>query len=66
MAFGELDLVVLIIRNDGEFAAPHRPGDWQQMLLRQREDDRNRLQLRYHHKSRRIGRMHDVALVDEP
>ena len=37
-----------------------------ELTLRQGEDDGNRLQLGDDDKAGRIGRMHDVALIDEP
>jgi hypothetical protein len=40
--------------------------DGRELALRQGEDDGNRLELGHDDKARRIGRMHDVALIDEP
>src|SRR5262245_64370296 len=65
-AFGELRLVVATEGNHFERPLGHRMRNVRQCILGQAEDERDRLDLREQDETGLIGRVDDVALVDEP
>src|SRR5208282_5620806 len=63
-AFVEMILLVATQCGDRYHAGGHRLREVGKALLRQREDDRYRMELRDDDEPRLIGRVDDVALVD--
>ena len=66
LAFAQLDLVVLAVGRDRQRPLGHLLLNLRQLGLREREDQRDRLDLRDDHETVRIGRVNDVADVDLP
>lgn len=64
-ALGQLPVVVAAHREDVHRTRFQRRLDGSELTLRQSEDDRDRLELRDNDEARRIGGMHDVALIDQ-